>query len=107
MNIAIIGLGYVGLPLAQELSKTFNVIGYDLNKSKVKQLKKGIDYTNLNKKFHKKRKLIFTNDLSKIKSSNVFIICVPTPVYKNKKPDTRLLENVFYNLTKIIKKKIL
>jgi len=105
MNIAIIGLGYVGLPLAQELSKTFRVVGYDLKKSKIKQLKNGIDYTNLNKKFSVKKKLTFTNDLSEIKTSNVFIICVPTPVYKNKNPDIRLLENVFYNLSKIIKKK--
>ena len=58
MKIAIIGLGYVGLPLAQELSKTFDVIGYDSNKSKVKLLKHGIDYTNLDKKFYKKKNLL-------------------------------------------------
>ena len=102
-KIAIVGLGYVGLPLAYEFSKHYNVIGYDIDKSLIDSLNNNIDskeyYTqkelkNCNAKFSK-------NSLD-LNGADIFIITVPTPVTKNKKPDLRPL----INATKIISKKI-
>jgi UDPglucose 6-dehydrogenase/UDP-N-acetyl-D-galactosamine dehydrogenase len=73
--IAIVGLGYVGLPLAEEFSKHFKVIGYDNNEKKVKKLRQ------LYNKFE------ITSDSSKIKIADFIIIAVPTPVTKSKQPD--------------------
>ena len=81
ITISIIGLGYVGLPLAYEFAKKFNVIGYDTNTDKIQSL--------INKK--KVQKLTFTSYLKDIKKSNIKIVCVPTPVNKKKEPDLSLL----------------
>tara|TARA_B100000212_G_scaffold334828_1_gene306039 strand:+ start:34 stop:1341 length:1308 start_codon:yes stop_codon:yes gene_type:complete len=88
-NIAVIGLGYVGLPLAVELSKKNNVVGFDINKTRIKELKENFDRTNeLSEKelSSKKNNLRFTTLRSKIKNSNIYIVTVPTPVDKNNKP---------------------
>jgi len=82
-KISIIGLGYVGLPLAIEFAKEFNVIGYDISKKRVNELKKGIDS---NDEFQSieilKNKLKFTKDEDEINNSDFFIITVPTPLKK-------------------------
>ena len=88
-NIAVIGLGYVGLPLAVELSKKYHVVGFDINEIRVKELKENFDRTNeLSEKelISKKNNLRFTTSISKIKKSNIYIVTVPTPVDKNNKP---------------------
>ena len=72
-KIAVIGLGYVGLPLAKEFAKKFKVIGYDTNVEKIKQLKK-----------RQHKDLFFSNNSLAIKDANIFIVCVPTPIKKNK-----------------------
>ena len=105
-KISIIGLGYVGLPLATEFAKKYNVVGYDINRIRIKELKKGIDRTKeiKNKKLLTNNNLVFTNDLSKIKNSDFFIITVPTPITKKNKPDLTILKQAALNVAKILNK---
>ena len=105
MKIVVIGMGYVGLPLALLLSKKNNVIGYDINSKKINQLKKNIDDTNEveKKNFNKAKKIFFTNDSSYLKNADFFIIAVPTPIKKNKEPDLRLLKKATILVAKNIK----
>ena len=101
----IIGLGYVGLPVILNLSKKFDCFGFDIDKKRVETLKKHID---VNKEFKKKdfykKKLKFTFKFNEIKQCNFFIVCVPTPTSKNKKPDLQNLNNAIKILSKIVKK---
>ena len=90
-KIAILGLGYVGLPLALQLSLSYNVIGYDVNNIRIRELRKGIDKTlevseELLKK-QQKNNLFFTNRSKDISNCNVYIATVPTPIDIQKKPD--------------------
>ena len=106
INVCVIGLGYVGLPILINLSKKFKTIGYDINKQRIKDLKKGKDLFNeFTKKILKKRKINFTDSVDLIKNSNLFIITVPTPINKKKQPDLTHLKDVCNKLSKIIKKK--
>jgi len=93
LKLAIIGLGYVGLPLTLEFAKKKNVIGFDINKKRIKELNNGFDK---NLEFSKKdlkssTKLKFTSNKKDLKLANCFIVCVPTPVDKNKNPDLKAL----------------
>jgi UDP-N-acetyl-D-galactosamine dehydrogenase len=91
--IAIIGLGYVGLPLAIALGKKDFVTGYDNNINKIKYLKKGIDKNKIFTKYQiKNSKVNFTYDKKYLKKCNVFIACVPTPVNKKNLPDLTYLK---------------
>ena len=106
-KIAIIGLGYVGLPLAVEFGKKFRVIGYDINNKRINELCENYDSTNEITKnaFKKSKKLKFTSNFKEIKDCNIFIITVPTPIYKNKKPNLSLVKNATKKLATILKKK--
>ncbi len=107
LKLAIIGLGYVGLPLALEFGKKKITIGYDIDKKRVKSLISGID-KNLEfdkNKLSSSKFLSYTNDIKDIKSSNCFIITVPTPVDDFKKPDLKPLFDATKMVAKIIKKK--
>ena len=106
LKLAIIGLGYVGLPLAIEFAKKRLVIGFDINKKRVKQLKSGIDKNLeiINKKIRNSKKLYLTNNKEKLKSANCYIVTVPTPLNILKKPDLTLLIKATKMLSKIIKK---
>lgn len=105
INACVIGLGYVGLPILINLSKKFKTIGYDINKQRIEDLKKGKDLFNeFRKKELKKNKINFTNSIDLIKKSNLFIITVPTPINKKKQPDLTHLKDVCNKLSKIIKK---
>ncbi len=88
-KIGIIGLGYVGLPLAIEFSKKFSVVGFDINKNRIAELKKGFDFTNeveeLNIK--KAKNISFSSEIKSLKNCNFYVITVPTPIKKNKEPD--------------------
>ena len=105
MKIAVIGMGYVGLPLALLLAKKNYVIGYDINFDKIKQLKKNIDHTNEVKKktFNAAKKIFFTNDPVYLKNADFFIIAVPTPIKKNKEPDLKLLKKATILVARNIK----
>ena len=107
IKLAVVGLGYVGLPLALEFAKRRKVIGFDINKERIKELKSGID-RNLEfgkKELKQSKKLDFTNSIEKVKSANYYIITVPTPVDKFKKPDLKLLLKATEMIGKIIKKR--
>ena len=78
-TVCIIGLGYVGLPLAEAFSKHLKVIGFDINEEKVKRLSESNNEENIE----------FTADPAQIKQSDFILICVPTPVTKSKEPDLR------------------
>ncbi len=106
IKIGIIGIGYVGLPLALEFGKIFKTYGYDKNKNRIKNLDRYIDD---NKEFSsneikKSKKLKFTIKQSDIKDCNIYIITVPTPIYKNKKPDLRNLINATKFTASLLKK---
>jgi len=105
-SLAIIGLGYVGLPLALAFGKFFKTIGYDIDLRRINELKKGFDRNNesSHNNFVKSKFITFTNEKNKLKNANVYIVTVPTPVYKNKKPDCRLLINACKLIGKILKK---
>ena len=89
VNIAVIGLGYVGFPLAMELSKKYNTIGFDLDKTRVEELNNGFDRTNeiSEKKILEQKSFKATSDKSDLKKSNIYIVTVPTPVEGNNTPN--------------------
>jgi UDP-N-acetyl-D-galactosamine dehydrogenase len=106
-KIAIIGLGYVGLPLAVEFCKFFDLIGFDLKLKRINDLKKNIDETKeiSNRKLEIiKNKIIFTNNADNIKNCNIFIITVPTPINLIKKPDLSALKIATKLVSKVLKK---
>ena len=87
-SIAVVGLGYVGLPLAVEFAKVFNVIGFDIKKHRINELSLGIDSTGeTSKKQLQSSKIDFTNDPRKLRLSSIIIIAVPTPIDEHKIPD--------------------
>jgi UDP-N-acetyl-D-galactosamine dehydrogenase len=93
-KIAIVGLGYVGLPLAAHLSRHFSVIGYDNNPVNIAEFKKGHDRTmELTDAELKKSRIHFTSDPAELSSCRLFIVCVPTPVDHFHVPDLSALEN--------------
>ena len=106
-KIAVIGLGYVGLPLAVEFSKKREVIGFDISKGRINDLKKGIDLTGeLNKQELKTSlSIAYTSNLDDLNECTIFIITVPTPIDKQKKPDLTALKKSSTSIGKIIKKK--
>jgi UDP-N-acetyl-D-galactosamine dehydrogenase len=106
LKLAIIGLGYVGLPLALEFSKKKSVIGFDTNKKRINELNSGID-KNLevhNDHLLSSKKLNFTNRIEDLKSANCFIITVPTPVDELNKPDLKPILMASKMIGKILKK---
>ena len=107
-TICIIGTGYVGLPLCIEFSKFFKVIGYDVQKERILSLKKNYDTNNeIGKnelKILKKNKVIFTDRISKDNNIDVFIITVPTPINKKKKPELKHVISATKKIGKILKK---
>ena len=94
-KLAVVGLGYVGLPLAVEFGKVVETIGFDLNSKRVSELKNNIDHTDeTTEKDLKSAKLIeFTDNPEKLKEAQCIIVAVPTPISKNKQPDLSCLEN--------------
>ena len=100
----IIGLGYVGLPILVNLSKKYKTSGYDINKKRIIELKKGIDIFGEFKKNNFGNKAVFQSNLNKVSSSNLFIVTVPTPIFKNKKPDLSHIKKVCIDISKIVKK---
>jgi UDP-N-acetyl-D-glucosamine/UDP-N-acetyl-D-galactosamine dehydrogenase len=105
-KIAVIGLGYVGLPLAVEFSKKREVIGFDINNDRINDLKKGIDITGeLNKQeLNESLSITYTSNLDDLIECTIFIITVPTPIDKHKRPDLTPLEKSSTSIGKIIKK---
>ena len=105
-KIALIGLGYVGLPLAVEFGKKREVIGFDINKNRIDLLKKNIDPTlEISKKeFIDATHLNFTSNSKDLKDCNIFIVTVPTPIDNHKRPDLTALEKSSETVASILKK---
>ena len=114
IKIAIIGLGYVGLPLARLFATKYSVVGFDINEERVSELKKGIDSTLeiendvlkrvLTKKLSKENGLFCTTEIQDIEDCNYYIVTVPTPVDKNNKPDLTPLIKSSETVGKVLKK---
>ena len=101
----VIGLGYVGLPFLVKLSKKFKTIGYDNNKDRILKLNKFIDtFKEYSKKTLKNKNLKYSNNFNDIKDSNFYIVAVPTPIYRNKKPNLSYLTSVSKLLSKVLRK---
>ena len=117
-QIAIIGLGYVGLPLAVEFSKKYKVVGFDINTQRIKELKEANDKIlevapeDLKKVLVDKHQdqlsdkvgLFLSDNVSDISSANIYIVTVPTPIDANKRPDLRPLLGASAMISKVLKK---
>lgn len=113
-NITVIGLGYVGLPLAVEFAKKYCVQGFDINKKRVTELQSGHDFTLevsddhlksvLKKQADNAKGLFVTDQFDAIKNSNVYIVTVPTPVDKHNRPDLTPLVKASETVGKVLKK---
>ena len=105
-KIAIIGLGYVGLPLAIEFGKKFPTIGFDIDEKRIEELKQGIDRTKESDAEYIKSAthLKFSFETKELKESNIFVVTVPTPIDKNNRPDLRPLIGASTTVGKALKK---
>lgn len=115
IKLAIIGLGYVGLPLAIEFGKKYKVIGFDINKNRIHELNEGKDKTNEAdldglrsamelRKSSNELGLDFSSDISSLESCNIFIVTVPTPIDKFKAPDLTPLLKASEMIASVLKK---
>ncbi|MFC2570971.1 MAG: Vi polysaccharide biosynthesis UDP-N-acetylglucosamine C-6 dehydrogenase TviB [Campylobacter sp.] len=108
MKIAVIGLGYVGLPLAAAFSEKYEVTGFDVNAARIEELKSGYDRT-LELSAEQMKKAIengmkFSLNLDDIRDCNFFIVTVPTPIDKNKRPDLTPVVKATQSVAKVLKK---
>jgi UDP-N-acetyl-D-glucosamine/UDP-N-acetyl-D-galactosamine dehydrogenase len=106
IKISIIGLGYVGLPLAVEFGKKYPTVGFDINEKRIEELKSGFDRTRETEKeqFAQANLLKFSLNTEDLKSSNVYIVTVPTPIDSYKKPDLRPLVSASKTVGRVLKK---
>jgi len=103
-NIGVVGLGYVGLPLAVAFSKKFNVIGFDTKISRIEQLNKDIDKTLEvdTKDLENNKNLLFTSNIELLRSCNYIVVTVPTPVTDSNEPDLEPLITASETIAKIL-----
>ena len=104
-RIGVIGLGYVGLPLAVEFGKHYETTGFDINPQRIAELRRGKDRTLEvdSKELRTAKRLQFSSDLKDLKSSNVYIVTVPTPIDVDKRPDLGPLERASETVGKVLK----
>ena len=104
VKIGIIGLGYVGLPLAVEFGKQYPTVGFDVNQNRVDELNAGHDSTleSTSEEIAAAKTLTFSTNLSDLSECNVYIVTVPTPVDKSKRPDLRPLQKASETIGKVI-----
>lgn len=92
--IGVVGLGYVGLPLAVEFAKKTKVIGFDISKKRIEQLKRNFDESEETPSFElEKVKIEYTHNPKKLKEANFIVVAIPTPVSRNNQPDLNLVES--------------
>jgi UDP-N-acetyl-D-galactosamine dehydrogenase len=104
-SVALIGLGYVGLPIALAFAKKVKVIGFDINEKRVNLMKKGIDPSNeLPKSEFKNSDITFTHKLEDLKKANFYIVAVPTPIDEHNLPDLKPLIAASTTVGKVLKK---
>ena len=106
VTLAIVGLGYVGLPLAVEFGKQYRTVGFDINESRIKELQSGEDSTLEveSEELKAVTYLRYTSDIEDIRSANVYIVTVPTPIDKYKRPDLTPLVKASETLGKVLDK---
>jgi UDP-N-acetyl-D-galactosamine dehydrogenase len=104
-KLALIGLGYVGLPIALEFAKKISVIGFDISGKRIAMMKQGIDPSNeLDKEAFENCDIIFTHLLDELKKAKFFIVAVPTPVDEHNVPDLTPVKAASETIGKVIKK---
>ena len=105
-KVGIIGLGYVGLPLAVEFGKVLDVLGFDINEERIKELSEGYDRTREVEKEELKvsKGLRFSSRLEDLRDRNYFIVTVPTPIDEFKNPDLKPLESASRTVGQVLKK---
>lgn len=104
-NVAVIGLGYVGLPLAVELSKKMPVVGFDISRERIQELTQGVDRTReVEPADLKASKLKYTDKLEDMASCDFYIVTVPTPVTQSRQPDLTPLIKASESISKVLKK---
>ncbi len=104
-KLAVIGLGYVGLPIALEFAKKLSVIGFDISAKRIDRMKQGIDPSNeLGKEAFEGCDIQFTNSLEDLKKASFLIVAVPTPVDEHNVPDLRPVKKASETVGKVIKK---
>jgi UDP-N-acetyl-D-galactosamine dehydrogenase len=106
LKVGIVGLGYVGLPLAVEFGKRFQTVGFDIKPDRVDELRRGVDSTLEveSKELAEANKLSFTTSLADLKPCRVYIVTVPTPIDDYKRPDLTPLEKSSESIGKVLKK---
>jgi UDP-N-acetyl-D-glucosamine/UDP-N-acetyl-D-galactosamine dehydrogenase len=106
VKIAVIGQGYVGLPLAIEFGKKYSTFGFDIKQDRIDELKKGIDHTNeaSSEQLRSAKQLTFSANINDIKECNIHIVTVPTPIDEFKTPDLNPLRAASKMLGEILKK---
>ena len=104
LKICVLGLGYVGLPVALGISNKYKTIGFDISQKRIKELKVKFDANGEYKRTDFNRKKLFFSDKEKdLKDCNFYIICVPTPVNKNNLPDLSHIKKSIFIISKYIK----
>ena len=105
-KIAIIGLGYVGLPLAVEFGKIRQVVGFDINKNRIAQLQSATDITRecSSEQLNSAKHLIFTDEIAMISGAQIYIVTVPTPIDQAKRPDLKPLLAATKSVGSVLKK---
>ena len=106
LKIAIIGLGYVGLPLAVEFGKKVSVVGFDIHQQRIDELRKGQDHTLevSSEELKQSTQLSYSSNLDDLKDCNFFIVTVPTPIDQYKQPDLTPLVKASQSIAQVLKK---
>jgi len=104
-KISVIGLGYVGLPLALEFANKYSVIGFDINEERVKMMQQGIDPSEEleSSAFHGKD-IIYTTDTEKLKEAHFHVVAVPTPVDEHKVPNLKPVISAAHTVGSVLKR---
>lgn len=107
-KVAVIGLGYVGLPIALEFARNISVIGFDINAERVEKMKNKIDPSGeLPSEAFNGCDIVFTNSLDILREARFFIVAVPTPIDDHKLPDLKPLIGASTSIGKVLKKVIM
>ena len=104
-KLALVGLGYVGLPIALEFAKRVKVVGFDINQARVDMMRRGEDPSReLEASDFENRDITFTADINELKDVNFFIVAVPTPIDETNLPDLKPLQGASRTVGKVLKK---
>ena len=105
IKLAIIGLGYVGLPLAVEFGRTRFVLGFDINQQRIDELIAGNDFTleTTTEELRSAKLLRYTTQIEDLRTCNCYIVTVPTPIDEYKRPDLTLLIKASKTIGKVLK----